>query len=78
MVKCFVVIAKLLKSPFSSTPSLWTCSDLRYDRAPTILVAQEVMAAFDAENGKTGLSEGGNKVGTGDAGAPAHAAMVTR
>jgi len=50
----------------------------RHYRASAILVAQEAMAAFDAENGKAGLYEGGNKVGTGDAGTPAHAAMVTR
>jgi hypothetical protein len=50
----------------------------RYNRAAAILVAQEVMTTFDAENGKAGLSEGGNKVGAGDAGTPAHAAMVTR
>lgn len=29
-------------------------------------MAQEVVAASDAENGKAGLSKGGNKVGTGD------------
>jgi hypothetical protein len=31
-----------------------------YDRASTVLVAQKMMAAFDAENGKTGLFEGAN------------------
>jgi hypothetical protein len=32
-----------------------------YDRASAILVAQEAIAALDAENVKTGLSEGGNQ-----------------
>ena len=36
------------------------------------------MAAFDAENRKAGLFEGGNHFGPGDARGPAHAAMVTR
>jgi hypothetical protein len=43
-----------------------------------VFVTEEVMAAFDAENREAGLSEGGNQVLTGDAGCPAHAAMVTR
>jgi hypothetical protein len=50
----------------------------RYNRAAAILVAQEMVTAFDAENGKAGLPEGGNQVGAGDAWTPAHAAMVTR
>jgi hypothetical protein len=49
-----------------------------HNRASAILVTQEVMAAFDANNAKTCPFEGGNEVGTGDAGIPAHAAMVTR
>ena len=49
-----------------------------YDCAPAILVAQEVMAAFDAENGETGLAEGSYEVHARDAGTPAQAAMVTR
>ena len=40
----------------------------RYNRALAILVAQEIMAAFDAENRKARLSEGGNEIGTGDSG----------
>jgi hypothetical protein len=36
------------------------------------------MTASNADNGEAGLSEAGNKVGAGDAGPPAHAAMVTR
>jgi hypothetical protein len=36
------------------------------------------MAAFDAENREAGLSDSGNEILTGDAGRPAHAAMVTR
>ena len=46
--------------------------------ASAVFVTQKVMAAFDAENGETGLSEGGNYFGPGDARCPAHAAMVTR
>ena len=46
--------------------------------ASAVFVTQEVMAAFDAENGEAGLSEGGNDFGPGDARCPAHAAMVTR
>ena len=48
------------------------------DRAPSVLMAQEVMAAFDALNAKTGLGEGGDKFRTGDTRSAAHAAMVTR
>jgi hypothetical protein len=36
------------------------------------------MAAFDTENAETGLGERGNQFCAGDAGAPAHAAIVTR
>jgi hypothetical protein len=50
----------------------------RHNRAPAILVSQEVMAAFDPKNLKACLFEGGNKVATGDTRIPAHAAMVTR
>ena len=50
----------------------------RYHRASAILVAQETMAAFDTENSETGLRESGNEVCASDAGAPAHAAIVTR
>ncbi len=50
----------------------------RYNRASAALVAHEMMAAFDAENRKATPSDGGNKIGAGDAGTPAHAAMVTR
>ena len=46
--------------------------------ASAVLVAEEVMTVFDTEKGEAVLSECGNKVGTGDAGTPAHAAMVTR
>ena len=49
-----------------------------HNGAPAILVTQEVMATFDAKNAKSYPFEGGNEVGTGDAGIPAHAAMVTR
>ncbi len=49
-----------------------------YNRASAILVAQKMVAALDANNRKPGPSEGGNKIGAGDAGAPAHAATVTR
>jgi hypothetical protein len=46
--------------------------------APAILVTQEVMAAFHAKNAKAYPFRRGNEVGAGDAGIPAHAAMVTR
>lgn len=50
----------------------------RHNGASAICVTQEVMAALYAKNAKTDSLEGGNKVATGDAGIPAHAAMVTR
>jgi hypothetical protein len=43
----------------------------RYNRASAILAAQKVMTAFDAENGKAGLPEGGDKIGPGDTRTPA-------
>ncbi len=49
-----------------------------HNRAPAVFMTEEVMTAFDAENRETGLSESGNELLTGDAGCPAHAAMVTR
>jgi hypothetical protein len=36
------------------------------------------MTAFDAQNAETSFSESSNEFGAGDAGSPAHAAMVTR
>jgi len=50
----------------------------RYHRASAILVAQEMMAAFDTENAEAGFRERGNEVRASDAGDPAHAAIVTR
>jgi hypothetical protein len=49
-----------------------------HNRASAIFVTQEVMAAFNAKNAETHAFEGDNEVGTGNAGIPAHAAMVTR
>ena len=49
-----------------------------HNRTSAILVAQEMMAAFDTENEETGFCERGNEFRAGDAGRPAHAAMVTR
>jgi len=49
-----------------------------YNRAPAVLVTQEMMAASNAKSAKTCPFEGGNEFGTGDPGIPAHAAMVTR
>jgi hypothetical protein len=50
----------------------------RHDRAAAVFVTEKVMAAFDAENGRAGPSEGSNYLGTREARCPAHAAMVTR
>ena len=49
-----------------------------YDYASAVFVTEEVMAAFDAENGKADLPEGGNHFCPGDTRCPAHAAIVTR
>ena len=40
----------------------------RHNRAPAILVAQEVMATFNAKDAKTRPLESGYEVGTGDTG----------
>jgi hypothetical protein len=50
----------------------------RQNRAPAILVTQKVMAAFNAKNAKAYAFECGDEAVAGDAGIPAHAAMVTR
>jgi hypothetical protein len=49
-----------------------------HNGATAIFMSEKVMAAFDAENGKAGPSEGGNNVGSGETRCPTHAAMVTR
>ena len=48
-----------------------------HDRAPPILVAEKMMAAFDAENAEAGLSERRNQFGARDPRSATHAAMVT-
>ncbi len=53
-------------------------SRLRDNRAAPILMAQEMMTAFDPQNVKSNLREHRNEVGASDAQSPAHAAMVTR
>ena len=50
----------------------------RHDRAPPVLVAEEVMAAFDPENVETGLGERRDEFRAGDARSATHAAIVTR
>ena len=40
----------------------------RHDRASAILVAQEMMAAFDTEHAETGFCECGNEVRAGASG----------
>ena len=49
-----------------------------HNGAAAVFVTEKLMAALDAENGKAGLSEGGNYLGSREARCPAHAAMVTR
>ena len=49
-----------------------------HDRATPVLVAQEYVAAFDAQNAKTGLRERSDEFGARDTRRPAHAAIVTR
>jgi hypothetical protein len=46
--------------------------------AAAVFVTENAMAAFDAENGKAGLSEDSNYLGSGEPRRPAHAAMVKR
>ena len=48
------------------------------DRAAAVLVSEEMMAAFDANDPEAGLRKRGNEGRTGDTGEPAQAAMVTR
>jgi hypothetical protein len=43
-----------------------------------ILMAQETRTAFYPQRVETALSAGGDGVRTGEAGSPAHGAMVTR
>jgi hypothetical protein len=59
-----LAIAKNVKKPGSDR----LARVHRYHRASAILVAREIMAAFDAENRKARLSESGNEIGSGDAG----------
>ena len=49
-----------------------------HHRASPVVMMEEMMTAFDTYDSKTGPGECGNEVGAGDAGSPAHAAMVTR
>ncbi len=49
-----------------------------HNRASAIFVPKEVVAASDPKNGEAPFPKRGNQVGAGDAGNPAHAAMVTR
>ena len=49
-----------------------------HDGTSAIFVAEEMMATSDADNREAGLPQGSNEGETGDAGSPAHAAMVTR
>lgn len=50
----------------------------RHKRAPSVLVVEEMMAAFDAQNSESDLCEGGNEFGARETRRSAHAATVTR
>ena len=50
----------------------------RHNSASSVLMAEEMMAAFDTQDAETGLRECGNEFWAADARGPAHAAIVTR
>ncbi len=49
-----------------------------YNRTSAVLVTEEMMASFDAQNAKTYLPDGANETMPGYSRTPAHAATVTR
>src|SRR5579885_1416126 len=56
----------------------WLRRNALAQRCSARQVAEEVMAAFDAQKAEPGLGECSNEYGAGDTGRPAHAAIVTR